>query len=235
MIRVNDLTFAYDNDPERIALEGITFSLEPETITAIIGLSGCGKSTLCQILCGIIPQCIGGNLSGQILIDDMDVRQAPLKNLCQKIGYVMQDPDRQIIAATVEDELAFGPENLALPPEEIRGRVDRSLELLGIEELALKNPAKLSGGQKQLTAVGAVLTLEPDILILDEPMSHVDERGRERMLDAIKKLRDAGKTLILVEHEYETLDFADQWLVLEEGRVKAFAPPAELMAKGALL
>ena len=235
MIQVTDLTFSYDSQPERKILDRITFSLEPGTITAVIGLSGCGKSTLCQILCGIIPNCVEGNLTGQVLVDGLDVQTEPLSRTARKIGYMMQDPDRQIIASAVEDELAFGPENLALPPEEIRRRVEETMELLGITHLAKKNPSQLSGGQKQLTAAGALLTLNPDILVMDEPMSHVDRQGRETMLDLMKKLKKEGKTVIVVEHDYEQLDFADQWLVLEEGKLKAMGTPGQLLERGRLL
>lgn len=235
MIQVKDLTFSYDSDPERKVLDSITFSLEPKTITAVIGLSGCGKSTLCQILCGIIPKCTGGILQGDVFIDGLRAAEEPLSRLSQKIGYMMQDPDRQIIASTVEDELAFGPENLALPPEEIRRRVDKTMELLGISHLAEMNPSRLSGGQKQLTAAGALLTMNPDILVMDEPVSHVDQKGREIMLDLIKKLPEEGKTVIVVEHDYEMLDFAHQWLVMEKGRIKAIGSPGTLMERGPLL
>lgn len=234
-VRVTDLTFAYDNDPDRIVLEGITFSLKPETITAVIGLSGCGKSTLCQILCGIIPQCIEGTITGEVLAAGLDVQEQSLNVLSQKVGYTMQDPDRQIVASTVEDELAFGPENLMLPPEEIRSRVSRILKWLSLEKLALKNPLNLSGGQKQLVAAAAVLTMEPDVLIMDEPLSHVDQKGREKMLALMKKLRSVGKTVIVVEHDYELLDFADQWIVMENGKIKEIAAPKELLKRGAVL
>lgn len=235
LIQVTDLTFAYESRPDKTILDHITFSIGPGTITGVIGPSGCGKSTLCQILAGIIPQCREGILAGNVLICGKQVQQQPLKEWSQKVGYVMQDPDRQLTAFTVEDELAFGPENLMLAPKEIRRRVEAVMEALNITDLAQKNPMDLSGGQKQLTVAAAVLTMEPEILILDEPLSHVDRQGRETMLDLIKLLPSQGRTVIVIEHDYERLDFADQWLVMEEGRLKAFAPPAELLKKGTIL
>lgn len=234
-LQVKDLTFSYESAPEIEVLSGVSFSVAKGTITAIIGLSGCGKSTLCQILCGIIPQCIEGEVSGEIRLDGLDVREEPLKKLAQKIGYMMQDPDRQIIASTVEDELAFGPENLGVEPAEIRRRVDETLELLGIRHLALKSPTQLSGGQKQLVAAGALLTMGSDILVMDEPLSHVDARGRAAMTGLMKRLCGAGKTLLVVEHDYEQLNFADQWLVMDAGKIKAFGRPGELLKRGGLL
>ncbi len=235
MIKVTDLTFSYEDCPEKQILKGITFSLTPGTITAVIGLSGCGKSTLCQILCGIIPKLVSGHLTGEVQVNGLDVAAHPLPVLSQKIGYMMQDPDRQMIASTVEDELAFGPENLALPPEEIRARVSQTMELLGISHLALKNPSALSGGQKQLAAAGAILTMEPDVFIMDEPLSHIDEKGKLQMINLIKDLRQQGKTVLVVEHDYPLLDFADQWMVLDRGKIKAFGSPEELLKKGFIL
>lgn len=231
-VRVKSLSFAYDSSPEKTVLSGIDFSLEPKTITAVIGLSGCGKSTLCRILSGIIPQCILGTVSGEVLIGGEEIANQPLSVLSQKVGYVMQDPDRQIIASTVEDELAFGPENLMLPPEEIRERADKVMKQLGLEKLALRNPLSLSGGEKQLVAAAAVLTMEPDILIMDEPMSNVDQEGRRKMTELMKSLRESGKTVIVVEHDYELLDFADSWMVMENGKIKAFASPDRLLKEG---
>ncbi len=232
MIQVKNLTFSYENEGEKPALKDVTFSLDRGTITAVLGPSGCGKSTLCQILCGIIPNCIDGSLSGETLLDGEPVLGMPLKDLSQKVGYMMQDPDRQIIASAVEDELAFGPENLMLPPGEIRKRVDAAMNFLGICHLAEKNPMQLSGGEKQLVAAGAVLTMEPEVLIMDEPLSHVDQEGRGKMLRLMKNMRDKGKTVIVVEHAYELLDFADRWVFLEEGRVRFIGSPAQMRAKG---
>ena len=235
ILQVRDLSFFYESDPKREILSGITFSIFPESITAVIGLSGCGKRTLCQILCGIIPQCIAGTVTGEVRVAELDPRTEPLSQMALTIGYMMQDPDRQLFASTVEDELAFGPENLMLPPREIRRRVDEVMDLLEIRHLALKNPGRLSGGQKQLVAAGALLTMEPDILIMDEPVSHVDAQGRKIVLGLMKKLRATGKTLLVVEHDYEQLDFADQWLVIENGRLRDFGAPEEIRKKGGLL
>lgn len=235
MIHVRNLTFSYDRRPEKAALTDITFSIKPGTVTAVIGPSGCGKSTLCQILCGIIPQCISGELQGEVRVGGTDVQHVSLRELSQKIGYVMQDPERQIIASTVEDELAFGPENLCLPPEEIRGRIEAVSDALGIRHLAAKNPGKLSGGQKQLVAIGGILTMEPDVLILDEPLSQVDREGRERMIALMKKLRAQGKTILAVEHDYRMMDFADQWICLDRGRLRAIGSPGALLERGVVL
>ena len=129
---------------------------------------------------------------------------------------------------TVEDELAFGPENLAVEPAEIRRRVDRELERFGLERFALRSPGGLSGGEKRLVAIAAVLTLDPPVLILDEPFAHLDERGRDRVRSAVLDLSASGRTLLIVEHDLALVDFSGRYLVLEQGRLVAdtATPPA---------
>ncbi|MDO4545316.1 MAG: ABC transporter ATP-binding protein [Bacillota bacterium] len=225
-IKVENLQFAYETG--RPVLDGISFEIEQGSFTGLIGESGCGKSTLCHILCGIIPHAIGGELSGQAKVGGVDLRQTNLKDLSQVIGFVMQDPDRQIVSSTVEDELAFGPENLCIAPEEIRKRVQDTLELLGLGNMRLSDPNKLSGGQKQLVAIGSILTLQPEIILLDEPYSHLDQVGREHVSRIIKVLREQGKTIIAVEHDHSLIEDADRWILLEQGKIKKEGIPREV-------
>ncbi|MEA4921918.1 MAG: ABC transporter ATP-binding protein [Eubacteriaceae bacterium] len=219
MITAKNITFAYDESPERHVLDGVSFDLKKESITALAGLSGCGKSTLCRVMTGIIPCCIDGELTGELTMAGRDMIGRSPAELGQKIGFVMQDPDMQIVAATVEDELAFGPENICLPPTEIRHRVDEVMELLGLSYMALTSPSKLSGGQKQLVAIGSVLTMDPEMLIMDEPFSHLDEDGKIMMKKTLIKLRSSGKTVLIVDHDYRSLDFADRIMWMEEGKI----------------
>ncbi len=226
IIEVKKLKFSY-NGVDRI-IDNISFSIRRGETVGIIGESGCGKSTLCHILCSIIPGAVGGEISGQAVVGGVDLREAQLKDMAETVGFVMQDPDRQIVTSMVEDELAFGPENMCVPPEEIRRRVDSVLDILGIDDIRYKDPGRLSGGQKQLVTIGSVLTLQPDILILDELFSHLDKEHRQGTLDVIDRLHRAGKTILIVEHDHRLIEGADRWILLEDGRIKAQGTPQEL-------
>ncbi len=216
IIEAKNLTFAYEENTKRHVIENMSFGLKAGTVTVITGLSGCGKSTLCQILCGIIPDFTGGELTGTVMLEGKDITLMEMHEIAKKVGYVMQDPDRQIIASTVEDELAFAPENLCVEPKKIRAEVDRVMNELGITGLALKNPGKLSGGEKQITAIASVLTLDPDIVIMDEPFSFLDEKGRRMVIEVIEELKREGKTVLVVLHDTAVLPFADKRIHMGE-------------------
>lgn len=235
LIQVNNLSFAYNGQSENKVLNNLSFNLEAGTITAVIGLSGCGKTTLCHCLCGIIPNAVEGHIKGDILIENENIKGKSLSKLAPVIGLVMQNPDDQLVCTTVEDEIAFAMENLAYPPDEIRARVEEILKFMNLECHRHQNPNRLSGGQKQLVSVAAVLALNPEILIFDEPMSHLDDYGRGLITDIIKHLKKAGKTIIVVEHNFRLLDFADNWLLLENGNLKALDTPQNIKNGGLLL
>lgn len=226
MIEIENLKFTYASG--RQVLNGVNLTVKKGELVGLIGDSGCGKSTLCHVMCGIIPNVIGGTASGQVRIGDKNMRETRLKDMAQTVGFVMQDADRMIVSSTVEDELAFGPENLCIEPEEIRRRVDETLELIDMKEFALTDPNHLSGGQKQLVTIGAVLTLQPDILILDEPHSHLDEESRIRTKELLHRLKEQGKTIIIVEHDHELILDADRWVLLSEGKVAVEGRPEEV-------
>lgn len=219
-IKVENLNFAYDEDKK--VLEDISFTVHRGELIGIAGDSGCGKSTLCHILCGIIPHIIGGTISGSVIVNGLNLKDAELKDLANSIGFVMQNPDRQIVTSTVEDELAFGPENYCIPPEEIKRRVDDVIDFLELEKIRLDNPNKLSGGQKQLVAIGSVLTMEPEILVMDEPFSHLDMGNRLKLRKVIDDLVKRGKTVIVIEHDLKAVDMADRWIVIEDGRIQNY-------------
>lgn len=204
-VEAREITFRYKGHTSFV-LEDIFFELEQGQIAAITGPSGCGKSTLGYCLCGVIPALIKGDFSGEV-------------SLTGRAGIVFQDPDTQIFLSTVEDELAFGPENLCLSREEIGARIQSTLALIGLTELRTANPSKLSGGQKQLVALGGVLTLSPEIIVLDETLSQLDIAAKETVKQVLLELKQQGKTLIMIEHETKSLDIADQTWLLDGGKL----------------
>jgi energy-coupling factor transport system ATP-binding protein len=231
VVTVQNLSFVYPCGTT--VLRDISFEIKAGEIFVIAGLSGCGKTTLCHILCGIIPNSIGGTLTGTVSVAGCNGNS--FAETALHVGLVFQDSDAQLICATVEDELAFGLENLCVEPSEIRARVDKMLRRLGLYERRLLNPAALSGGQKKLVALGSVLILEPKILILDEPMSNLDEEGRSLVRSAIDELHAQGRTLVIVEHDLSLALFADKWMLLNNGEVAAIDTPQRLFANKAFL
>lgn len=218
VLTVRDLSYQYRlNGP--VVLNQITFQLAPGEILAVAGLSGCGKSTLCHCLSGIVPRNLGGILRGEILVKGRNIQTLKLAKLAFEIGLVFQDPDVQLFSTTVEDEIAFAPENMCLAPSLIRERVDRVAEELELTDFLSLSPGRLSGGEKHLVALAAVLALDPPVLVLDEVMSQLDSQGKDRVAAALEKLRLRGKGIIIVEHDLEGIAFSDRMLVLERGEV----------------
>lgn len=215
---VKHLSYRYQAEGA-LVLKDLSFEILRREIVVLMGLSGCGKSTLCYCLSGIIPHCWGGMMDGEILINGKNTRNFGVARLALEVGMVFQNPDAQLFSPTVEDEIAFAPENMCLPPERIKERIDYVIDLLGISSLREANPYQLSGGEKHLVALAAVLSLDPPVLVLDEVMSQLDYTGKKRVADALAKLRDQGKTIIAVEHDLETLTIADRMMVMENGKL----------------
>ncbi|MFO7941459.1 MAG: ABC transporter ATP-binding protein [Bacillota bacterium] len=200
----------------------VNLSLRSGEVMAILGLSGSGKTTLCYCLCGIIPLIVEGELEGEVRIDGVRTTEMRPPEIAEKLGVVFQDPEGGLFFPVVEDEVAFGPENLCIPPEEIGHRVHAALRAVGMEDFRHRNPHRLSGGEKQLIATASVLSLGPRVLILDECMSQLDERGRTMMRALILRLREAGKAILMVEHNPENLTVADRMAILDDGRLRPF-------------
>lgn len=215
---VQDLSYRYLSG-EPAVLQNINFQVAKGETVAVTGLSGGGKSTLCFCLSGIIPHCWGGVMDGAVLVNGQDTRELRLARLALQVGMVFQNPDTQLFSPTVEDEIAFAPENMCLPRGQIRERVDYIIDLLGISYLREANPYQLSGGEKHMVALAAVLALDPPVLVLDEVMSQLDYAGKKGITDALKILRDRGKTIILVEHDLETVTWADRLMVVDHGEL----------------
>ena len=185
-VRVEGLTVKYPGR-KRPALEEISFSVQPGELVLVLGPSGCGKSTLALCLNGVIPQAIAATMDGRVEVAGLDTRQVPLNRLSEKVGVVFQDPESQFCLLTVEEEIAFGLENLGVPPAEMPGRIAAALELVGLAELRDRRIDRLSGGQKQRLALACVLAMGPEILVLDEPTAHLDPQAAAELFATLAR------------------------------------------------
>ncbi|AOT69555.1 ABC transporter ATP-binding protein [Geosporobacter ferrireducens] len=208
-VEIRDLSFKYKGSKENI-LKNINLEIKKGEITAIVGKSGCGKSTLCRCICGLIPRVYPGKLSGDVLLFGEHIKDMNLAQIVPVVGMIFQNPSTQLFSPTIEDELAFGPENLCVDREEIGKRMNAMLEVIHMEDYRYENPNHLSGGQQQLIAIASVLMLNPKILICDEIMSWIDEDGRDVVKKVLLKLKREGKTIIMVDHNTENIEIADK-------------------------
>lgn len=223
---VHNLSYRYRTRQE-FALRGCSFSAYPGEIILVAGASGCGKTTLMRCINGLIPHSYkGGELSGNILIKGEPVAGHSLSSLAQKVGTVLQDPEKQIVGAYVLNEIAFGLENLAIPRDEILHRVDEVLNFLGIAHLRDRETFALSGGEKQKVALAGVLAMRPDLILLDEPLASLDPASALEALEAIRRLADSGKTVLIIEHRVEDVlrIRPDKVLYLEDGMQRYWGP-----------
>ncbi len=218
---IDSLTFKYKTRPE-LALDNVSLELKQGELLLIAGSSGCGKTTLARCINGLIPRSYRGERSGKVLLYGREVSDMPIPEMAQVVGTLLQDPERQIVASNVFNEIAFGPENLGLPRGEIISRVDQALKRLNLEYLRERETFNLSGGEKQKVALAGVLTMNPSILLLDEPLASLDPASAHEALEVFRSLADEGKTVILVEHRVEDAIDAkpDRMLYMEEGKVK---------------
>lgn len=231
IIEMKDFSYRYPTGDD-FSLKNIDLSIEEGEFVAVIGANGSGKTTLCNAIRGFVPMFYKGDYYGQVLINGEDIMKSSMGELAIKIGYIFQNPFNQIsyIKETVFDEIAFGLENLGLEKEEILSRIEKIITQLGIEALRDKNPFELSGGQQQRVALAAILVMEPDILVIDEPTSQLDPLGTEQVFDIINLIKESGKTVILVEHKTNLLArFADKVIVMDEGRIKMFGTAHEIL------
>jgi energy-coupling factor transport system ATP-binding protein len=226
---VENLSFQYRTRPE-LAIEDISFELKQGELLLIAGSSGCGKTTLARAINGLIPRSYRGERKGRVLLNGREVASLEIAEMAQEVGTLLQDPERQIVASNVFNEIAFGPENLGLPREEIISRVEQVMKRLNIEYLRGRESFNLSGGEKQKVALAGVLTMNPSILLLDEPLASLDPASAHEALAVFRSLADEGKTVILVEHRVEdaiTIN-PDRLLYMEDGRIKYLGPIREL-------
>lgn len=211
------ISFSYCQTP---LFSDVNIHVSEGECVAITGPSGCGKTTLCFILSGIIPRSIEADYSGEAKLYGDNVKTLTLKQMVERIGIVLQDPDAQLFSPTVEDEIAFGPENICLPREKIEERISAALESVGMQEYRYAKPSKLSGGQKQLVALAASLALKPRAVILDEAFSQLDTDSTLLVKQAILRQKTQGRAVLLVEHDDENLDIADRVYAFSRGTLK---------------
>lgn len=225
-LQVEHASFSYRLDSR--ALDDVSLEVVPGTSTAIVGQTGSGKSTLLRLVCGLeVPD------EGRVLVRGNDTStRCGRRGARRLVGYVMQHPERQLFAETVEKDVAFGPRNLGLPADEVDRRVTRALELVGLADRRGASPFKLSGGQRRLCALAGILAMEPRILVLDEPTAGLDPRGRAMLRSALARLRGLGVTLVQVTHSMEDAARADRVMVLDQGRVVVDGTPTEVFSAG---
>ena len=234
-INAQDVVFAYEpeegREPHNV-LDGVTISIRRGEFVALLGHNGSGKSTMAKMFNAMLLP-----TGGKVFVDGMDtVDEAVLYEIRQRVGLVLQNPDNQLVASVVEEDVAFGPENLGIPPEEIRVRVDEALKAVGMYDFRLNAPYKLSGGQKQRIAIAGIIAMQPDCIVLDEPTAMLDPRGRSEVLETIQRLNEEkGITIVLITHYMDEAVQAGRVIVMDGGHVLMEGDPREVFSQVELL
>lgn len=225
IIEIKNLSFQYEGSSKKV-LKNLNINIKEGEFICVLGHNGSGKSTLAKLInAQFIPT------EGDILVGNMNTKDDDnLWNIREMCGMVFQNPDNQLVATIVEEDVAFGPENLGVPREELRKRVDNCLELVGMTEYKRHSPALLSGGQKQRIAIAGILAMNPKCLLMDEPTAMLDPQGRKDILDTVLKLREMGKTIIYITHYMEECVNADRIIVINEGDVVLEGTPREVFS-----
>ena len=231
MIETKDLTYTYpapEGEENPPALRGVSVQIEKGSFTVVLGHNGSGKSTFAKHLNAVLLPC-----GGAVYVEGMDTRDEKLLlEIRRRTGMVFQNPDNQIVANVVEEDVAFGPENLGVPTAEIRRRVDDALAAVGMEQFARHAPHLLSGGQKQRIAIAGVIAMEPECIVLDEATAMLDPIGRQEVLSAVHKLnREKGITVVLITHHMNEAEEADRVIVMDDGRIALDGTPKEVFTQ----
>lgn len=226
IIRTENLTFRYDEEGA-LALDGVDIAIQEGSFTAILGHNGSGKSTLAKHMNAILLPS-----GGAVYVDGMDTKDEEcLFDIRKTAGMVFQNPDNQIVATVVEEDVAFACENMGMPSEQIRKRVDESLDAVGMSEFARRAPHLLSGGQKQRVAIAGVLAMRPRCIVMDEPTAMLDPSGREEVMAAVRRLnRETGMTVVLITHHMDEAAQADRVIVMTRQHVVADGTPKEVFS-----
>ena len=231
MIETKDLTYTYpapEGETNPPALRGVSVTIEKGSFTVVLGHNGSGKSTFAKHLNAVLLPC-----GGAVYVEGMDTRdERMLLEIRRRTGMVFQNPDNQIVANVVEEDVAFGPENLGVPTAEIRRRVDDALAAVGMEQFARHAPHLLSGGQKQRIAIAGILAMEPECIVLDEATAMLDPAGRREVIDTVRRLnRERGITVVLITHHMAEAESADRVIVMNDGQVAMDGAPHEVFAQ----
>ncbi|MBO5210393.1 MAG: energy-coupling factor transporter ATPase [Clostridia bacterium] len=233
IIEIKNVTYNYNEDEvEYTAVDNVSLDIKRGSFTVILGHNGSGKSTLAKMMNGLNKPTLG-----EILVDGIDTKNEENELLIKrKVGMVFQNPDNQLVASIVEEDVAFGPENLGLEPAVIRERVDEALKSVGMYEFKNSTPHHLSGGQKQRIAIAGMIAMKPECLILDEPTAMLDPKGRAEIVETILRLnKENGMTVVLITHYMEEAEKADRVLVMNDGKFIADGTPKEIFKNVALL
>lgn len=228
-IRVDNVSFSYDDNR---VLNNISLSVQEGEFVALLGHNGCGKSTMAKLFNVLLsPQ------SGTVTIDGITAEtEDDIYEIRSRVGLVLQNPDNQLVATVVEEDVAFGPENLGVPPQEIRRRVDSALKAVDMYEYRSHAPHKLSGGQKQRVAIAGIIAMEPRCIVLDEPTAMLDPKGRQEVMDTIRHLnKSMGITIVLITHYMDEAVQADRVIVMDKGSILTQGTPRQVFSKTELL
>ena len=230
-LNVKGLSFTYAGS-DFPSLVDVNLRVEEGEFILLTGPSGCGKSTLCKSLVGLVPHSYPGEMAGDVEVYGLSVRERPINEIATRVSLVFQDPENQLFTLSVENDVAFGPENLALPRDDIKGRVNWSLDAVRIQDLRLRAPFELSGGQQQRAAIASVLAMKPLILVFDEPTSFLDPVSAQNLFDLINSLKhQLGVTAILVEHRLDlAAALVNRIVVLDKGRIVLDGDPRSVLA-----
>jgi len=229
IIETKGLTYTYPG-ATKPSIKDVSLTIEKGEFVILTGPSGCGKTTICRCFNGLIPHFYSGQLKGELTVAGLKVIEHQISEMAQRVGLVFQNPENQLFALSVEKDVAFGLENLGLPRDEMKKRVDWALETTGIEELRERAPHELSGGQQQRVAIACVLAMQPEVMIFDEPTSFLDPLGAQKIFEVINDLnKKLGVTVILVEHRLDlTSQYADHVVIMDEGKIVLNGKPKEI-------
>ncbi len=226
IIEIKNLSFAYDEESQQKTLSQIDLTIEQGQWVALIGHNGSGKSTLAKLLDGLLTP-----TEGTITVAGLPLNEENIWEIRDQIGMVFQNPDNQLVSSIVEDDVAFGPENLGIDPVEIRRRVDDALTAVNMGKYKKKSPHMLSGGQKQRIAIAGVVAMKPECIIFDEPTAMLDPKGREEIMEIIRQLHDEGITVVLITHFMDEAVQADRIIIMDRGHVLLDGTPEEVFAQ----